>query len=73
MDFRRLRAGLRDFVDRYIPLGRPGAIADVTGLFLFLASDDAKWTTGQVFVVDGGQLAGQNPGKDLLERLSPKP
>jgi 3-oxoacyl-[acyl-carrier protein] reductase len=64
---------VRDFVDRYIPAGRPGTIEDVTGLFLFLASDEAAWTTGQVFVVDGGQLAGQKPGKDLRDRLGPRP
>jgi 3-oxoacyl-[acyl-carrier protein] reductase len=63
---------VRDFVERYIPLGRPGAVEDVTGLFLFLASDEASWITGQVFVVDGGQLAGQKPGRELLERLGPK-
>jgi 3-oxoacyl-[acyl-carrier protein] reductase len=63
---------VRDFVDRYIPVGRPGAIEDVTGLFLFLASDEARWTTGQVFVIDGGQLAGQKAGKELLDRLGPR-
>jgi 3-oxoacyl-[acyl-carrier protein] reductase len=63
---------VRDFVDRYIPIGRPGAVDDVTGLFLFLASDEAAWTTGQIFVIDGGQLAGQKPGKELLDRLGPK-
>lgn len=60
---------VRDFVERYIPAGRPGAVEDVTGLFLFLASDEASWITGQVFVVDGGQLAGQKPGPELLARL----
>jgi 3-oxoacyl-[acyl-carrier protein] reductase len=64
---------VRDFVERYVPLGRPGAVEDVTGTFLFLASDEASWITGQVFVVDGGQLAGQRPGRDLLARLGPKP
>lgn len=63
---------VRGFVDRYIPAGRPGTIEDVTGLFLFLASDEARWTTGQVFVIDGGQLAGQKPGKELLDRLGPR-
>jgi 3-oxoacyl-[acyl-carrier protein] reductase len=63
---------VRDFVDRYIPLGRPGAVEDVTGLFLFLASDEASWITGQVYVIDGGQLAGQKPGSELLDRLGPK-
>jgi len=64
---------VRDFVERYIPLGRPGAIADVTGLFLFLASPEASWITGQVFVIDGGQLAGQKPSRELADRLGPKP
>jgi 3-oxoacyl-[acyl-carrier protein] reductase len=64
---------VRDFVERYVPLGRPGAVEDVTGIFLFLASDEASWITGQVFVVDGGQLAGQKPGPDLLARLGAKP
>jgi 3-oxoacyl-[acyl-carrier protein] reductase len=64
---------VRDFVERYVPLGRPGAVEDVTGTFLFLASDEASWITGQVFVVDGGQLAGQKPGRDLLARLGATP
>jgi 3-oxoacyl-[acyl-carrier protein] reductase len=64
-------AFVHDFVERYIPLGRPGGVEDVTGIFLFLASDDASWITGQVFVVDGGQLAGQKPGPALVERLGP--
>lgn len=66
-------AFVADFVDRYIPTGRPGAVEDVTGIFLFLASDEAAWITGQVFVVDGGQLAGQKPSPELLARLGPKP
>jgi 3-oxoacyl-[acyl-carrier protein] reductase len=65
-------AFVHDFVERYIPTGRPGAVEDLTGLFLFLASDEASWITGQVYVIDGGQLAGQKPGRELLERLGPK-
>jgi NAD(P)-dependent dehydrogenase (short-subunit alcohol dehydrogenase family) len=49
-----------------------GEVGDVTGLFLFLASDEASWITAQVFVIDGGQLAGQKPGRELLARLGPK-
>ncbi len=64
---------VRDFVERYIPLGRPGAVADVSGAFLFLASDEAAWITGQVLVIDGGQLAGQKPSAALRQRLGPKP
>jgi 3-oxoacyl-[acyl-carrier protein] reductase len=60
---------VRDFVDRYIPLERAGKVHDVAPLFVFLAGDQAAFVTGQVFVIDGGQLAGQKASKDLLARL----
>ncbi|HEY7350109.1 MAG TPA: glucose 1-dehydrogenase [Ktedonobacterales bacterium] len=37
-----------------IPLGRFGAPEDIVYLALYLASDEASWTTGAVMVVDGG-------------------
>jgi NAD(P)-dependent dehydrogenase (short-subunit alcohol dehydrogenase family) len=40
-----------------IPLGRLGTPEDLVGIVLYLASDEAKWTTGQSFVVDGGHCA----------------
>jgi 3-oxoacyl-[acyl-carrier protein] reductase len=58
------------FVDRYIPMNRPGTTKEIASLFLFLASDDSSFITGQVIIADGGQLAGQKPGKDLLDRYS---
>jgi len=58
-----------DFVERYIPLGRPGKVADVAPLFVFLASRAAGFITGQTFVIDGGQLAGQKASAGLLARL----
>lgn len=62
---------VRDFVDRYIPLGRCGKVDDVAPLFLFLAGEEASFITGQIFVIDGGQLAGQKASADLLRRLYP--
>ncbi len=42
-----------------IPLGRPGYPDDMAGPALFLASDDARYMTGDVLKVDGGMLAQQ--------------
>jgi 3-oxoacyl-[acyl-carrier protein] reductase len=41
-----------------IPFGRFGTAEEVADLILFLASPHARWITGQVIVVDGGQLLG---------------
>jgi 3-oxoacyl-[acyl-carrier protein] reductase len=37
-----------------IPMGGPGDAASVAKLALYLASDDAKYVTGQVWNIDGG-------------------
>jgi 3-oxoacyl-[acyl-carrier protein] reductase len=36
------------------PLGRLGKPADIADVVGFLASDAARWITGQSIVVDGG-------------------
>ena len=41
------------------PLGRIGEPDDMTGAAVFLASDDARYMTGQSVVIDGGMLAQQ--------------
>ena len=45
-------------VNRKIPLGRHAAPEEIAALFAFLASDDAAYITGQVYVIDGGEIAG---------------
>ena len=44
-----------DIVSR-IPLSRMGQPEDLVGMCLFLLSDQARWITGQIFNVDGGQI-----------------
>jgi 3-oxoacyl-[acyl-carrier protein] reductase len=41
-----------------IPFGRFGAVEDVAEAAVFLASPAARWITGQVLAVDGGQSLG---------------
>jgi len=41
-----------------VPLGRLGQPEEVASMFAFLASDEAKFITGQCFVIDGGEISG---------------
>lgn len=44
---------------RLIPLQRQGAAEEVASMMLFLASDEASFCTGGVYMVDGGVTAGR--------------
>jgi NAD(P)-dependent dehydrogenase (short-subunit alcohol dehydrogenase family) len=48
----------RDRALRSIPQGRMGQPDDLVGAVLYLASDAARFTTGAVMVIDGGQTLG---------------
>jgi 3-oxoacyl-[acyl-carrier protein] reductase len=41
-----------------LPLGRVGQPVDIAKAVLFLSSSEADWITGQLYVVDGGLMAG---------------
>ncbi|HEV2614581.1 MAG TPA: SDR family NAD(P)-dependent oxidoreductase [Gammaproteobacteria bacterium] len=49
-----------------IPMGRFGTAEDVAYAALFLASDEAKYITGETIVVDGGQILPESPFIDLV-------
>ena len=51
-----LNGDRRHFLDR-IPLGRLGRAEDVTGLSVFLASDESDYCTGGTYMADGGLTA----------------
>lgn len=44
----------RDTAPGITPLGRLGQTADIADVIGFLASDDARWITGQIIGVNGG-------------------
>jgi 3-oxoacyl-[acyl-carrier protein] reductase len=46
-------------VGGFIPMGRIGAPDEIADVVLFLASNGARYMTGQVVVVDGGLLVGR--------------
>jgi len=43
----------KDFIARQ-PMGRLGSVEDITGILVFLASDEAKFATGNMYSIDGG-------------------
>jgi len=45
-------------VNSKLPLKRHGSPEEVAALFAFLASEEAEYITGQVYVLDGGEIAG---------------
>jgi NAD(P)-dependent dehydrogenase (short-subunit alcohol dehydrogenase family) len=47
----------RDEIERVTPMGRIGRPNELNGPVLFLASDAARYVTGQVLAVDGGMTA----------------
>lgn len=49
-----------DMVKRWLdlmPMGRPGEPEELAGIALYLASEASSYTTGSVFVIDGGYTA----------------
>ena len=45
-------------VNRKIPMGRHAKPEEIAALFAYLASDDAAFATGHVYVMDGAETAG---------------
>jgi 2-keto-3-deoxy-L-fuconate dehydrogenase len=46
-------AARREFIARQ-PMGRLGTPEEIAAIAVYLAADESAYTTGQVFIVDGG-------------------
>ena len=46
-----------DAIEKRTPLGRIGEVGDMTGLAVYMASDEAAYLTGSIVNVDGGWVA----------------
>jgi len=57
MESRLKDAAVRTAMEARVPLGRLGSPDDVAQAALYLASDDATWTTGTILTGDGGIMA----------------
>jgi NAD(P)-dependent dehydrogenase (short-subunit alcohol dehydrogenase family) len=50
--------GEREFYEGTVPLGRFAQPSEIAKVVLHLVGDDATFTTGMVYTVDGGSTAG---------------
>jgi NAD(P)-dependent dehydrogenase (short-subunit alcohol dehydrogenase family) len=48
-----------DLIDTHVPLGRCGRPEEIGYMTAFLCSDQGAWISGQLYSVDGGQVAGR--------------
>ena len=56
------------------PMGRRGTPEEIAYAYLFIASDEASYITGELFSVDGGITIAKGPvGKQVPEKLKKEP
>ena len=48
-------------MEKYIPTGYMGTAEDIAWCMLYLASDEARYITGQTICVDGGSTLPESP------------
>jgi NAD(P)-dependent dehydrogenase (short-subunit alcohol dehydrogenase family) len=67
---RAVAADVVEVMGRHILTKQFGEPADIASLVCFLASDEARYINGQVYVIDGGMLAHNPAHADLLDYMT---
>ncbi len=67
---RNLTEEFRDLFLRHIPLGRMGLPEEIAGAVVYLASDEAAYTTGQILALSGGFGLATPVYGDLADKVS---
>jgi NAD(P)-dependent dehydrogenase (short-subunit alcohol dehydrogenase family) len=49
----------QEIANNYVPLRRVGQPEEIGAMVVYLCSDQGAWVSGQLYSVDGGQLAGR--------------
>ncbi|HLY55603.1 MAG TPA: SDR family oxidoreductase [Stellaceae bacterium] len=60
-------------LDNVIPLGRRGTPEEIANVFAFLASDEASYVTGALFLADGGVTPSKAATGDLVPEALRRP
>lgn len=50
------KKGVLEMLEKEVPLKKFGDVEDISNMALFLSSDKAKFITGSIIVIDGGQV-----------------
>jgi NAD(P)-dependent dehydrogenase (short-subunit alcohol dehydrogenase family) len=69
-----IEPAVQDMIGAMVPLGRRGTPEEIANIFAFLASNEASYVTGALWLADGGVTPAKgNPGSSVAPELRRPP